>query len=86
MGKTQRPGGAGFSPVLFSNSTLVPFINTDIFFTPAIEPRPDGCRRLSGYDDIYWIRVGNFRVTHKIDGKQIIVVILKISHRKEVYR
>lgn len=52
----------------------------------AIEPRPDGCRKLSGYDNIYRIRVGNYRVIYEIDGKQIIVVILKIGHRKDVYR
>jgi mRNA interferase RelE/StbE len=49
-------------------------------------PRPVGCRKLSGYDDIYRIRIGNYRAIYEIDGKRIIVVILKIGHRKEVYR
>jgi mRNA interferase RelE/StbE len=50
------------------------------------EPRPSGCRKLSGYDDIYRIRIGHYRVIYEIDGKRIIIVILKIGHRREVYR
>jgi mRNA interferase RelE/StbE len=52
----------------------------------ANEPRPGGCRKMSGYNDIYRIRVGNYRVIYQIDAKRIIVVILKIGHRREVYR
>jgi mRNA interferase RelE/StbE len=52
----------------------------------ASEPRPDGCRRMSGYDHLYRIRVGDYRVIYEIDGKQIVVVILKIGHRREGYR
>jgi len=52
----------------------------------ASEPRPGGCRKMSGYDDIYRIRVGYYRVIYEIDGKRIVVVVLKIGHRREVYR
>jgi mRNA interferase RelE/StbE len=52
----------------------------------ATEPRPDGCRKMSGYDDIYRIRVGKHRVIYEIDGKRIVVIILKIGHRRDVYR
>jgi mRNA interferase RelE/StbE len=50
------------------------------------EPRPDGCKKMSGYDDLYRIRIGNYRVIYEIDRKRIIIVILKIGHRREVYR
>jgi len=50
------------------------------------DPRPAGCRKLSGYDTMYRIRVGNYRVIYEIDGKRIVVVILKIGHRGSVYR
>ncbi|MBN2317608.1 MAG: type II toxin-antitoxin system RelE/ParE family toxin [Acidobacteria bacterium] len=52
----------------------------------ARNPHPDGCRKMSGYDDVYRIRVGNYRVIYEIDGKRIVVVILKIGHRREIYR
>lgn len=50
------------------------------------DPRPAGCRKMSGYEDIYRIRTGNYRVIYEIDGQQIVIVILKIGHRREAYR
>ena len=50
------------------------------------DPRPSGCRKMSGYDDIYRLRIGDYRVIYEVDGRRIIVVILKIGHRREVYR
>jgi len=52
----------------------------------AREPRPSGCRKLQGYDDVFRIRVGRFRVLYSIDGRRIIVAVLKVAHRKDVYR
>jgi mRNA interferase RelE/StbE len=52
----------------------------------AIDPRPVGSRQLSGYERIYRIRTGNYRVIYEIDSKRIIVVILKIGQRKDIYR
>jgi mRNA interferase RelE/StbE len=50
------------------------------------EPHPSGSRKLSGYENIYRIRIGNYRVIYEIDGKRILVVILKIGHRRDIYR
>lgn len=52
----------------------------------AHDPRPAGCRKLKGYDDLYRIRIGNYRVIYEIDGKRIVVIIFKIGHRRDVYR
>ncbi len=52
----------------------------------AAVPRPPGCRRLSGQEDVYRIRVGTYRVIYSIEERRIVVVILKIGHRKDVYR
>lgn len=52
----------------------------------AVEPNPSGCRKLSGYDDIFRIRVGVYRILYSVEKKRIVVVILKIGHRKDVYR
>jgi mRNA interferase RelE/StbE len=49
-------------------------------------PRPGGCRKLSGHDDVYRIRVGTFRVIYSIDDRRITVVVIKLGHRKHVYR
>jgi len=52
----------------------------------ATVPRPGGCRKLKGYEDVYRIRVGLYRVIYSIDDRRIIVVMLKLGHRKDVYR
>ena len=52
----------------------------------AADPRPAGCRRLKGHEDVYRIRVGLYRVIYSIDDRRIIVVVLKLGHRKDVYR
>jgi mRNA interferase RelE/StbE len=54
-------------------------------FDLAENPRPPGCRKLQ--DRIGWrIRVGNYRVVYEIDDAARIVTVLKVAHRKDVYR
>jgi mRNA interferase RelE/StbE len=52
----------------------------------AENPRPHGCLKLKGYDNKYRIRVGDFRVLYEIHEKIIVVLIIEITHRKDVYR
>lgn len=49
-------------------------------------PFPVGCQKLSAEDDIYRVRVGNYRVVYFWDkaGKKLLVT--RIRHRREVYR
>ena len=50
------------------------------------EPHPRGSRKLTGYDDVFRIRVGRFRVIYSVARRKLIVIILKIGQRKDVYR
>jgi mRNA interferase RelE/StbE len=50
------------------------------------EPYPRGTRKLSGYDDVFRIRVGRFRVLYSVVKNRLVILILKIGHRKDVYR
>lgn len=52
----------------------------------ASDPRPRGCRKLQGYDDIFRIRVGIYRVLYTVQARQLVVIVLKIGHRRDVYR
>jgi mRNA interferase RelE/StbE len=52
----------------------------------AIDPRPFGAIKLAGEEDLYRIRVGNYRIIYAIQDDQLIVLIVKIGHRREVYR
>jgi len=49
-------------------------------------PRPAACRRLVGYDELWRIRVGAYRVIYTIKDTELIVLALRIAHRNEVYR
>ena len=51
----------------------------------ATKPRPVGCEKLSSQDR-YRIRQGNYRVIYSIDDIIRIVAIVKIAHRREVYK
>ena len=49
-------------------------------------PRPRGSRKLTGYDNVFRIRVGHYRLLYSISSTQLVIIILKIGHRREVYR
>jgi mRNA interferase RelE/StbE len=50
------------------------------------EPRPPGCRKLVGSENLYRIRVGQYRVIYEIDDGELIIMIIIIRHRKDAYR
>ena len=52
----------------------------------ADDPFPRGTRKLSGYDDVYRLRVGRYRILYSVSGARLIVLVLKIGHRKNIYR
>jgi mRNA interferase RelE/StbE len=49
------------------------------------EPRPSGCRKLSGRDK-YRIRCGDYRVVYSVHDAILVVAVVKAGHRREVYR
>ncbi len=52
----------------------------------ADEPRPSGVVKLSGEADLYRIRVGDYRVVYRVEDENLIVLIIKLGHRNEIYR
>ena len=48
-------------------------------------PRPDGCKKLSG-SERYRIRQGPYRIVYAIEDEQLVVYVIKIGDRKSVYR
>jgi len=51
----------------------------------ADDPRPAGAEKLSG-DEKYRIRQGNYRILYAIEDDIITVTIVKVGHRRDVYR
>jgi mRNA interferase RelE/StbE len=49
-------------------------------------PRPQGVKKLAGEEDLYRIREGTYRIIYTIQDKELIVLVVKIGNRKEVYR
>ena len=52
----------------------------------ASNPRPPGCVKLQGGDDLWRIRVGEYRVIYSIDDSGLIVDINSVRHRSDAYR
>ena len=50
------------------------------------EPRPNHSRKLRGQNNVYRVRVGNHRILYSIEDKHLTVIILKVGHRRDVYR
>jgi mRNA interferase RelE/StbE len=49
------------------------------------DPRPPGCEKLSGHDQ-YRLRQGNYRILYEIQDLDLVVVVVKVGHRRDVYR
>jgi mRNA interferase RelE/StbE len=49
-------------------------------------PRPQGVKKLAGEEDLYRIREGDYRIIYTIQDKELIVLVVKIGDRKDVYR
>jgi mRNA interferase RelE/StbE len=52
----------------------------------AQNPRSTGSKKLSGFDNLYRVRVGNWRISYAIEADQLIILILEISPRGGAYR
>lgn len=52
----------------------------------AKEPRPPGTRKLRGYEDVYRVRVGTHRILYSIESGRLLIIVLKVGHRRDVYR
>ena len=49
-------------------------------------PRPPGCHKITGSRSDWRMRIGDYRVIYEIDDKAKIVRVMRVGHRREVYR
>lgn len=52
----------------------------------ALEPRPHGVAKLAGDDNLWRVRVGEYRIVYEIHDGRLVVLVLRIAHRRDVYR
>ncbi len=50
------------------------------------EPRPLGCKKMVGSECAYRLRVGDYRIIYEVYDDTIIIEVIKVGHRKDVYR
>jgi mRNA interferase RelE/StbE len=52
----------------------------------AENPHPTGSKKLRGSEYTYRIRVGDYRVVYSVYSKVLVIEIVKVGHRKDIYR
>lgn len=52
----------------------------------AAGPRPVGTVKLRGSSNLFRMRHGDYRVVYQIADEELIVLVIKVGHRREVYR
>lgn len=50
------------------------------------DPHPPGSKKLTGEDDLYRLRVGDYRVIYQVENRQLFVLVVSIGHRRDIYR
>lgn len=77
-----RAADRGLSEVPRNNQTRIAR-RIDVL---ADDPRPRGVRKLAGEGDLYRIRVGDYRVVYEIHEQVLLVLVIRVAHRRDVYR
>jgi mRNA interferase RelE/StbE len=49
-------------------------------------PRPSGAMKMSGEENLWRIRVGDYRIVYEIHDGRLVVLVIRIAHRKDIYR
>ena len=52
----------------------------------AEDPRPPGVEKLKGEEGLYRVRVGDYRIVYRIEDKILRILVVRVGHRREVYR
>lgn len=51
----------------------------------AINPRPPGVLKMEGEEGFYRVRVGDYRIIYEIQDRTLLIVVVKVGHRGDVY-
>ena len=50
------------------------------------DPYPSGVGKLAGIEQAYRLRIGNYRIVYSVKSSILIVEIIRVGHRKDIYR
>jgi mRNA interferase RelE/StbE len=51
----------------------------------AQNPRPPDCKKLKDMDDLYRVRVGDYRIIYQVKDEEVLVLVVRVAHRKDAY-
>ena len=52
----------------------------------ADNPFPQGIIKLAGEEELYRLRVGDYRIIYQVQGRKLVILIIRIGHRGDIYR
>jgi mRNA interferase RelE/StbE len=52
----------------------------------ASNPRPVGCKKLKGFDNLWRVRIGDYRAIYAIEDVIFLVDVRDVGHRKDIYK
>lgn len=79
-----KPSAAKELQAISDKATLTRLI--DKIKSLATQPRPPGSEKLAGRTNLYRVRQGNYRVIYSVDDQERVVDVIKVDHRRDVYR
>ena len=79
-----KPSAAKELQAISDKATLTRLI--DKIKSLATQPRPSGSEKLAGRPNLYRVRHGNYRVIYSVDDQWRVVDVVKVGHRRDVYR
>ena len=67
-------------------ASLIAIVHTRLELL-SVDPRPPGAAMLRGGERGRWrVRVGDYRVVYVISDRELVVIVVRVAHRREVYR
>jgi mRNA interferase RelE/StbE len=52
----------------------------------AESPSAEDTKALQGHTDLFRLRVGDYRIIYRVDGAELLILIIKVGHRRDIYR
>ena len=52
----------------------------------AQDPYPPGAQKLKGSEGFFRVRVGDYRIIYRVEHSRLIILVIRVRHRREVYR
>lgn len=50
------------------------------------EPRPAQAKQLVDHEHLYRVRTGDYRILYQIEAKKLVILVVKVGHRRDVYK